>query len=566
MRVRIRDFAVLELCRAAGNQNIRLVEDLLASGVDPNARFDDLESVLSGVEEGWASGEKNALPPRFYEDESEEPPLYGATRRGGRDKTCITRLMKALLKHGADPYALFRQPIILHQEQPLFPGSSVDLEEVSDETLDLDYGFFARRGIIDEARKSEFERLSLDPNSDPNAIFDSYEFVGSPFGNNDMGDWIDYEDRFPHPYGVRSVLHSLLEMGVFVQPILDFLGDQIDVERRDPQGRTLFLAACLSRLGLDGAVDGIYTTVSDARSDKGMAENPFPQPDNAWRSFERPSTTRSIGPSLLDFFISHGSNLLAVDNYGRNAFHLIFDEEKHVTDLPSINDIAIKYLVKSCPSLVNKPDKAGFYPLHMAIRWMGIGGHSGWTPVYAPESLYQVEVPVNELLSAGADPLVRDSRGNTVLHYLAASKLGEKNHRVGHKQKRLLQVFLDRGVDPKTRNADGRTALELFFTTGNDDQVHHDQLDDQEGYRILCEEVLGIFVKGGYDIEERNEEGQTLLHLVGTLASERAAAWFKVLQARGLDPLAEDKEGNTPLGLAKKNDELERFMVNDRIE
>ncbi|KAJ5081193.1 hypothetical protein N7456_013431 [Penicillium angulare] len=566
MRVQIRDFAVLELCRAAGKQNVRRVEDLLAAGVDPNGRFDDLESVFSGVEEGWASGEKNALPPKFFEDESEEPPLYGAIRRGGRDKTCITRLVKALLEHGADPYALFRQPIILHQELPLFPGESVDLEEVSDETLDLEYGLFSRRGIINEARKSEFERLSLDPKSNPDTIFEKDEFINNPFNHDDFETWINHEDSFPHPYGVRSVLHSLLEMGVYVQPIFDFLGDNIDVERRDPQGRTLFLAACLSRLGLDGAVDGIYTTVSDARSNKGMAENPFPQPDNPWRSFERPSTTRSLGPSLLDFFISRGSNLLAVDNYGRNAFHLIFDEEKHVTDMPAINEIAIKHLVKSCPSLINKPDNAGFYPLHMAIRWMGIGGHSGWTLVYAPESLYQVEVPVNELISAGADPLVRDIRGNTVLHYLAASKLGEKNHLVGQKQKRLLQVFLDLGVDPKTRNADGRTALEIFFTTGNDDQVHHAQLDDQEGYRILGEEVLDIFVKGGYDVKEQNENGQTLLHLVSTLASERAAAWFKVLQAKGLDPLAEDKDGNTPLGLAKENDELERFIVNDRIE
>lgn len=569
MRLRVRDFAVLELCQAASKHRIARVEALLASGVDPNARFDDLDSALSGVEEDWASGDKNTRPPIFFEDESEEPPLYRATRHlGTSDKANITRLVNLLLEYGADPYALSRQRLRLHKKRSVFPGETVDDELEELEELDLFNGLFARWGIIEESRSSEFKRARLERGSNPEAyaVFDEVQFLSKPLHNNDYDIYIDYKDALPHPYGVRSVIHSLLVAGAFVQPIFDFLGDKLDVERRDPQGRTLFLAACLSKLGLDGPVNGTCTTVIDAGSGEEMSDNPFPQKDSPWRELECPSTTRCNGPSLLEFFVSRGSNLLAVDKYGRNAFHLLFDEENYVRERPAINDIAIKYLLKNCSSLINQPDKAGIYPLHMAIRWMGIAGLSGWDLTRAQEALYRVEIPVNELLSAGADPLTRDSRGNTVLHYLAASKLGEKNHYVGNEQKRLLRFLLAQGVDPMVRNADGRTALEIFLTTGNDDWVDIKELDDPEGYRVLGEEIIDTFLKAGYDIEERNAAGQTLLHVVATLVSERAAVWFKVLEARGLDPLSEDKEANSALNVAKQNGDIKRWIVEDRVE
>lgn len=38
-------------------------------------------------------------------------------------------------------------------------------------------------------------------------------------------------------------MYALLEDGAFIQPILDCLSHSLDVGRRDPQDRTLFLAA-----------------------------------------------------------------------------------------------------------------------------------------------------------------------------------------------------------------------------------------------------------------------------------------------------------------------------------
>lgn len=570
MRLQVQNFDVLELCEAAGEGRLERVERLLAIGVDPNARFDGLQSVLEGVEDDWASGEKNTLPPRFHNDYTEEPPLrrVSVQERGGSwsrpDKAKITRLMRILLQHGADPYALYRQHIRLYQSLPTFPGQSVDLEKFDDEELDLNHGLYARWGIIEKSRQMRIEGYRLEKASHPE---DRSSFESNLVPDVDHHQFIMHEDRLPHPYGVCSVIHSMLEAGMFVQPVFDFLGDNLDVERRDPQGRTLFLAACLSSLGLDGAVDGDCSSLAGVGRREGIYDNPFPQPTNPWVQCERQNyTTRCSGPSLLQFFISRGANLVAIDNYGNTALHLIFDEDNREDDRPALNHIAIKYLIDNCPSLINQPNKAGIYPLHMAIRFMGIAGHSGREPTDAPESIYRVEIAVNELLSAGADPLARDSRGNTVLHYLAASKLGEKNHRVGHEQRRLLRIFLDQGVDPKARNTDDRTALEIFLTTGNDEDMPTDELDDYDGFHAVGEEVLDLFIQAGYIYEERNATGQTLLHAVATLVSERAYPWFKILQAKGLDPLAKDEQGNTPLSIAEENDDLIPYIENRRID
>ena len=91
---------------------------------------------------------------------------------------------------------------------------------------------------------------------------------------------IEYLD-LPVNYGVRSITYVLLEGGMFVQPIFDFLGNTLDVERRDPQGRTLLLVAYRSRFSPDAATSGIYGGLSTINYDTGIHENPYPQADNA---------------------------------------------------------------------------------------------------------------------------------------------------------------------------------------------------------------------------------------------------------------------------------------------
>lgn len=105
----VRNLLVVQLAEAALNTQIDRLESLLAAGVDPNALFDDTESPISGVQDGWASSAEAACPPCFVLHKTEMPVLRLAARDHHRvpypDSPIDTiRTILALLKHGADPY------------------------------------------------------------------------------------------------------------------------------------------------------------------------------------------------------------------------------------------------------------------------------------------------------------------------------------------------------------------------------------------------------------------------------------------------------------------------------
>jgi hypothetical protein len=359
-------------------------------------------------------------------------------------------------------------------------------------------------------------------------------------------EYIDFEPRFPHKYEVCSVLQSLLEDGAFVQPILDFFGNtlELDVERRDPRGRTLFFAACRSRLGLDGAVDGAYISLRQS----GALPNPYPQQNNPWQESHR-FTAICTGPSLLEFFVSRGADLLVVDEYGQNALHhMLAYIDRHDHDIPPLIDTSLKYLAQNCLSLLDQPDAAGFYPLHYAIRRMCDYPSQA---VSKPDAIFYFERAIYNLLAANADLLMRDRCGNTLLHYLAAGRLGEGD-RVGDEQRRLLPIFLERRVDPTARNATGVTALELFFTTKDEPKFESDERDYDRFYAI-SQEVVSAFESAGYILTSTNAANETLLHLVAKLDSERAQPWFDLLRYKGRDCELKGNSGTTHLNSARCN-------------
>lgn len=387
-------------------------------------------------------------------------------------------------------------------------------------------------------------------------------------------DNLQHLEILPRNYGLSSILHSLVERSMFVQPIFDYLGDNLEVERKDPQGRTLFLAACHSLLGLDAATDS-YQDLLEFRSISGsnaIRGNPYPQPENPWRQCEAEGSIRCSGVTFLDFYISHGANLFVVDNYGRNALHQMLDDQDGVLQLrtPPFFDNSLSYLLENCPSLINQPDNAGVCPLHLALRRMTYSLTSledrGTPPV-----LFRFETAVNNLLAAGPSPLTKDNRGNTVIHFLAASRLGACHcYSLAQEQRRFLGVFLNSGVDPQARNSAGMTALEILFTCAgenSDDCKSRLKSTKHKEYHAACKDVLDKFEQAGYALLEPNADGKTLLYLVAGLGSNRACPWFKLLEAKGFNSMTKDKEGRTLLDIAKENSEwmkdLEKSVVPD---
>ncbi|KAL2004775.1 hypothetical protein VTN00DRAFT_3303 [Thermoascus crustaceus] len=217
--------SALDLCDAAAQCAVDRLEQLLAAGVDPNARPNDANPSLSEVDEDWASSDKSSQPLIFFDARSEWHALRLAAEDGTYPKKPdMARMLTALLRQGADPYAQFRQPLPLYCVVYRFPGHDAD-EECDDEDIDLMKLERARR-MLEQCQKERQSHAGADDGKEEEEDYD-------PFDDHDTGDYdiaMFYDAEYPRKYGVRSVTHSMLEDSAFVQPVLDFLGDNLDLE------------------------------------------------------------------------------------------------------------------------------------------------------------------------------------------------------------------------------------------------------------------------------------------------------------------------------------------------
>lgn len=120
-------------------------------GVDPNGLYHGEEVTIPALQDDAAADA--TLPPDFYFEPSEMPALRRAVRDyvgGPEEQSDLARtaiLMTTLLKYGADPYALFRQPMFRYEGVPVFPGD-VKHPQHDDDDTDLHSSTFARLGIF----------------------------------------------------------------------------------------------------------------------------------------------------------------------------------------------------------------------------------------------------------------------------------------------------------------------------------------------------------------------------------------------------------------------------------
>ncbi|KAF6802340.1 hypothetical protein CSOJ01_11656 [Colletotrichum sojae] len=297
------------------------------------------------------------------------------------------------------------------------------------------------------------------------------------------------------------VLHQLIKDGHIVDPILT--ARDLDWDFPDARGRTPLLAACYSRQGPDQPFGSLVET--------------------AWQS-DMPT-----GRSLFEHLIQLGADPKVRDLDGSNALHHMLRERKFLeTGRPAPILKSLEYMVVNHPGTINQRDKDGKTPLQLAVNRA------------AEDKKTTTEAEM--LLKAGADPLVADNEGTTVLHILA--------RRFRYKAlQSLFQELIARGCDVNARDHLGESPLFKYFQDFPVLQSSRQEVlwfHDED--RKLWDEdaALAIFEEAGADFALRNYEGMGLLHVAAKGGCER----FKGLMARGLDPMAEDNHRKTALDVA----------------
>ncbi|CRG88881.1 hypothetical protein PISL3812_05916 [Talaromyces islandicus] len=530
------------IIKAATNYGgVDILDELLSDGVSPNLRVVDAD-YLSGVPSDFkASTTCNPDNDHWY-------PLYRACNHRiyakGTTKEGLSHMITALLRHGADLYAVFPQAYF----PGLFPRSTFPEIDIP----------VAPPGVPDDVRRSFWEEHGFWP--------DKYNFE-EEFGNDSDED--DNDDDWE--YTLRSVLHAILEDGLLIKPILDCPGITLDLEHRDPQGRTLLLSACRSSLGADALLDNTDVDLRDRIAVSRISRDPFPD------SSDYP-TASTLPPTAIKALLDLGADPLATDDEGKHMLHHLLEAYNELSPpkTPRIR-LSLRYLVSRFPALVNQPDSKGTYPLHTAMQCVRRHRQARGIEISEPES------SVADLIAAGANPHVRDAHGNNVLHYIADfgnmerwSGLTEIYWRASERSaatgrpaaaRSLLDILLDQGVDVNARNDAGQSPIRILLDSGGAWMAKRarrrgipDSIYPSKDIEKLADEMEGkVFDKfgaEGVDWNERDEQDTTLLHAVAAHDNMRTVWRCKYLQDRGVDPLARDTHGKTALDSAWGNSDV----------
>jgi ankyrin repeat protein len=304
----------------------------------------------------------------------------------------------------------------------------------------------------------------------------------------------------------KPTLHYLFEQttSTVLRPLLEH--SRINMNLRDQEGQTAFMAACRSRI------------ISECIGNK-------TSPRHSEDSEDEYSHLYLL---LIDSPI-HGLKIdyLAIDNKGE---HIIFyltarawDTmiHKRVLDIPGVR------------SLINQKDNEGYSPLHRACDISKIS-------------------MLEQLVEEGADILALDPHENSLLHYLCKHRHLTYGFPIQHHIP-LMEKYLALGGDIDGRNNDGFTPLLTFITASGTDRA----LDEYDTHT----EDFQWFAQHGADFTAKNNKAQSALHIIAGKSSkdwrgdgkERQAynaKLFAVFLEKGCEVLDEDNQGRTALDIA----------------
>ncbi|MCJ1379736.1 hypothetical protein MMC17_002839 [Xylographa soralifera] len=236
-----------------------------------------------------------------------------------------------------------------------------------------------------------------------------------------------------------SILHELVRCGGILEPFLVLKG--LDLEACDSWGRTLLLVAC------------VFGSISMASTDV---------------------DSKDEQASVAELLHSMGANIEAIDNKGRTIFHYLvmnFSSESEQDKQQFMYFLGQPTGAK----LAMQKDHEGFSPLHNALRknqlWivetlLAKGADpleadpNGDTALHhfskKPRLHYLPKpqiAPLKRFLNLGVDINTRNKLGETAIFVALADSSAPK---------RSIAFFTDNGADPHVRNFRGETLLHII--------------------------------------------------------------------------------------------------------
>lgn len=325
----------------------KAIEYLLQHGADPNARNAQGKTPLCvAVNRGELAGHRQNEIVRILLDGGADPNIaatcgYTALAMS----THSSQLFHLLIDNGAYPSE--------HHPMELFSALSDFKEDVVTALLSMDLD--ANTTTLSDAQPHwHTQRLRKIPQNKGFVLHPLLYISMLPFNEaNSRHHSIRMirlllehgADPFLNDSETTSILHEIFADGGIIQPWMEL--PDLDLERRDPRGQTLLLAASRSHIGTKG-----YACQVPLFSQRGGRILPYP-----WQEGD---------PTRAMALYERGANLNAVDNQGNNVLH-------NLAGLKSDHKFAqdefrrtMALFMEKAPELVDQVNSLGQTPMLIA--------------------------------------------------------------------------------------------------------------------------------------------------------------------------------------------------------